>query len=151
MNKGINKNAKLLRMSHFDSSLKICISLIRFNKIINILQKRWINWFCYKFTEFITRLLAATMFYCRLKNSMINPFNDHETYDFLLLSSPLIYFIHLQHHCRHCGRIFCSDCISKTVNSGPNGRSFRVCDICHTILVKDAMPYFSTEPPSTPD
>ncbi|XP_052714217.1 rab GTPase-binding effector protein 1-like isoform X3 [Crassostrea angulata] len=56
-----------------------------------------------------------------------------------------------KHHCRHCGRIFCSDCISKTVNSGPNGRSFRVCDICHTILVKDAMPYFSTEPPSTPD
>lgn len=65
VNKGINKTANLLRMSHFDSSLKICISLIRFNKFINILQKRWINWFCYKFTEFITRLLAATMFYCR--------------------------------------------------------------------------------------
>ena len=56
-----------------------------------------------------------------------------------------------QHHCRHCGKIFCSDCISKTVISGPNSRQFRVCDICHTILVKDAMPYFSTEPPSTPD
>lgn len=56
-----------------------------------------------------------------------------------------------KHHCRHCGKIFCSDCISKTVNSGPNSRPFRVCDICHTILVKDAMPYFSTEPPSTPD
>ncbi|XP_062577001.1 rab GTPase-binding effector protein 1-like isoform X3 [Saccostrea cucullata] len=56
-----------------------------------------------------------------------------------------------KHHCRHCGKIFCSDCISKTVNSGPSNRPFRVCDICHTILVKDAMPYFSTEPPSTPD
>lgn len=40
VNKGINKNGKLLRMSDFDSSLKICISLIRFNKFINILQKR---------------------------------------------------------------------------------------------------------------
>ena len=41
--------------------------------------------------------------------------------------------------------------MSKTVNSGPKMRPARVCDVCHTILVKDATPYFSTELPSTPD
>merc|ERR1711899_468145 len=24
-----------------------------------------------------------------------------------------------KHHCRHCGRIFCVDCLTKTVTSGP--------------------------------
>ncbi|KAK0068772.1 rab GTPase-binding effector protein 1 isoform X2 [Biomphalaria pfeifferi] len=56
-----------------------------------------------------------------------------------------------KHHCRHCGKIFCSDCTNKAVNSGPNFRPAKVCDVCHTILVKDATPYFSTEPPVTPD
>ncbi|XP_025090931.1 rab GTPase-binding effector protein 1-like isoform X1 [Pomacea canaliculata] len=56
-----------------------------------------------------------------------------------------------KHHCRHCGRIFCADCITKSVNSGPMGRPAKVCDVCHTILVKDATPYFSREPPVTPD
>ncbi|KAL4223722.1 growth factor [Mactra antiquata] len=56
-----------------------------------------------------------------------------------------------KHHCRHCGKIFCSDCITKTVNSGPKMRPAKVCDVCHTILVNDATPYFSTEPPHTPD
>ncbi|KAK7487813.1 hypothetical protein BaRGS_00020954 [Batillaria attramentaria] len=56
-----------------------------------------------------------------------------------------------KHHCRHCGRIFCADCTTKSVNSGPAGRPAKVCDVCHTILVKDATPYFSTEPPATPD
>lgn len=56
-----------------------------------------------------------------------------------------------KHHCRHCGHIFCSECITKTVHSGPAGRAAKVCDVCHTILVKDATPYFSTEPPATPD
>lgn len=55
-----------------------------------------------------------------------------------------------KHHCRHCGKIFCADCNAKNVSSGPNMRSSKVCDVCHTILVKDATPYFSTEPPSTP-
>lgn len=55
-----------------------------------------------------------------------------------------------KHHCRHCGKIFCADCNAKNVMSGPNMRSSKVCDVCHTILVKDATPYFSIEPPSTP-
>ncbi|GAB1603833.1 GTPase-binding effector 1-like isoform X2 [Argonauta hians] len=55
-----------------------------------------------------------------------------------------------KHHCRHCGKIFCADCNAKNVVSGPNMRNSKVCDVCHTILVKDATPYFSTEPPSTP-
>lgn len=61
------------------------------------------------------------------------------------------FFFLIQHHCRHCGRIFCADCITKSVNSGPMGRPAKVCDVCHTILVKDATPYFSREPPVTPD
>ncbi|CAL1528515.1 unnamed protein product [Lymnaea stagnalis] len=56
-----------------------------------------------------------------------------------------------KHHCRHCGKIFCADCTTKSVNSGPHFRPAKVCDVCHTILVKDATPYFSTEPPATPD
>ncbi|CAG5124695.1 unnamed protein product, partial [Candidula unifasciata] len=56
-----------------------------------------------------------------------------------------------KHHCRHCGRIFCADCTTKSVVSGPNFRQAKVCDVCHTILVKDATPYFSTDPPATPD
>ncbi|ESO02424.1 hypothetical protein HELRODRAFT_188699 [Helobdella robusta] len=48
-------------------------------------------------------------------------------------------------HCKHCGQIFCVECLSKTVNSGPNMRPNKVCDVCHTMLVKDATPYFSVE------
>ncbi|KAI0216904.1 Rab GTPase-binding effector protein 1 [Lamellibrachia satsuma] len=50
-----------------------------------------------------------------------------------------------KHHCRHCGKIFCVDCLNKTVNSGPNLRAARVCDVCHTILVQEATPFFSTQ------
>ncbi|ESO97854.1 hypothetical protein LOTGIDRAFT_228394 [Lottia gigantea] len=56
-----------------------------------------------------------------------------------------------KHHCKHCGKIFCNDCITKTVASGRNLRASKVCDVCHTILVKDATPYFCTEPPASPD
>ncbi len=52
-----------------------------------------------------------------------------------------------KHHCRHCGRVFCSDCLSKTVASGPRRRPAKVCDVCHTLLVQNSAPYFSTEAP----
>ncbi|XP_078600122.1 rab GTPase-binding effector protein 1-like isoform X4 [Branchiostoma floridae x Branchiostoma japonicum] len=54
-----------------------------------------------------------------------------------------------KHHCRHCGKIFCNDCLSKSVQSGPNMRPSKVCDVCYTILVNDSAPYFSTTPPTT--
>lgn len=60
-------------------------------------------------------------------------------------------FLYFQHHCKHCGQIFCTDCLTKTVNSGPSLRPSKVCDVCHTILVRDATPYFSTEPLHTPE
>lgn len=54
-------------------------------------------------------------------------------------------------HCRHCGHIFCQFCLSHVVNSGPQQRPSRVCDVCHTLLVQDTAPYFSQEAPHTPD
>ncbi|XP_033189778.1 rab GTPase-binding effector protein rabaptin-5 isoform X1 [Bombus vancouverensis nearcticus] len=54
-------------------------------------------------------------------------------------------------HCRHCGHIFCQSCLSHIVKSGPKQRPSRVCDVCHTLLVQDTAPYFSQEPPHTPD
>jgi len=56
----------------------------------------------------------------------------------------------IQHHCRHCGQIFCVECLSKSVNSGPHRRPARVCDVCHTILVRDATPYFCSDTLHTP-
>ncbi|XP_015112573.1 early endosome antigen 1 isoform X2 [Diachasma alloeum] len=54
-------------------------------------------------------------------------------------------------HCRHCGHIFCQNCLTHVVNSGPKQRPSRVCGVCHTLLVPDTAPYFSQEPPHTPD
>lgn len=54
-------------------------------------------------------------------------------------------------NCRHCGQIFCVSCLSHTVLSGPNQRPSKVCDVCHTLLVKSSAPYFSTEVPHSPD
>jgi Rab GTPase-binding effector protein 1 len=37
------------------------------------------------------------------------------------------------------------------VPSGPQRRPTRVCDVCHTLLVQNSAPYFSTEPPQIAD
>ncbi|KAG5887200.1 hypothetical protein JTB14_016685 [Gonioctena quinquepunctata] len=52
-------------------------------------------------------------------------------------------------HCKHCGQIFCQSCLGRTVLSGPNSRPSKVCDVCHTLLVKSSAPYFSEAPPMT--
>lgn len=52
-------------------------------------------------------------------------------------------------HCRHCGQIFCPNCVSRVVQSGPNMRPSHVCDVCYTLLVKSSAPYFSKELPTT--
>lgn len=54
-------------------------------------------------------------------------------------------------HCKHCGHIFCVQCLSHTVKSGPNERPSKVCVVCHTLLVKTSAPYFSTAVPQLPD
>ncbi|KAK6637841.1 hypothetical protein RUM44_008263 [Polyplax serrata] len=54
-------------------------------------------------------------------------------------------------HCRHCGQILCGSCLSHTVVSGPRKRQARVCQVCHTLLNREIAPYFSQEPPHTPD
>ncbi|CAK1580676.1 unnamed protein product [Parnassius mnemosyne] len=54
-------------------------------------------------------------------------------------------------HCRHCGRIFCGACVRHAVASGPRGLPARVCSVCRTLLQPHAAPYFSTEPPHSPD
>nr|XP_037288274.1 rab GTPase-binding effector protein 1-like isoform X3 [Rhipicephalus microplus] len=53
-------------------------------------------------------------------------------------------------HCNHCGKIFCTECLSRAVRSGPKLRPFAVCNVCHTLLDRDTAPYFSSEPPQTP-
>ncbi|CAF0897484.1 unnamed protein product [Adineta ricciae] len=47
-----------------------------------------------------------------------------------------------KHHCRHCGKVLCKDCTSKTIYTGPNNRPSRVCDVCYTLLDKSVQPYF---------
>uniref|UniRef100_A0A7E4UW71 FYVE-type domain-containing protein n=1 Tax=Panagrellus redivivus TaxID=6233 RepID=A0A7E4UW71_PANRE len=49
----------------------------------------------------------------------------------------------LKLHCNHCGKIFCSPCLSQSVPSGPNHRPAKVCDVCHTLLNRDSAPFFA--------
>ncbi|VDN50978.1 unnamed protein product [Dracunculus medinensis] len=46
-------------------------------------------------------------------------------------------------HCQHCGKIFCSACLTFTVPSGPHRRLAKVCQVCHTLLSRDTAPFFS--------
>lgn len=54
----------------------------------------------------------------------------------------LIEWFCFQHHCRHCGSIYCEKCLTKTVVSGRGNKPARVCDVCHTLLVQNTAPYF---------
>lgn len=42
-----------------------------------------------------------------------------------------------KNRCSHCCKIFCANCCSKTVNSGPNRTPYKVCNTCHILLDKD--------------
>lgn len=56
-----------------------------------------------------------------------------------------------QQHCRHCGTIYCEKCLTKSVASGQQRKKpARVCDVCHTLLVRNTAPYFSQAPPQSP-
>lgn len=46
-------------------------------------------------------------------------------------------------HCRHCGKIFCKNCLSQSIPSGPQRRPANVCEVCHTLLNRDSAPFFS--------
>ncbi|KAM3724719.1 Rab GTPase-binding effector protein [Dirofilaria immitis] len=46
-------------------------------------------------------------------------------------------------HCYHCGKIFCSVCLTATIPSGPHRRPAKVCQVCHTLLSRDSAPFFS--------
>ncbi|XP_026314027.1 rab GTPase-binding effector protein 1 isoform X1 [Hyposmocoma kahamanoa] len=54
-------------------------------------------------------------------------------------------------HCRHCGRIFCAACVAHVVPAGPRRLPARVCTVCRTLLQPHTAPYFSTDPPHSPD
>ena len=41
-----------------------------------------------------------------------------------------------KNRCRHCCKIFCADCLNKTVNTGPNNRICKVCENCYMIFDK---------------
>nr|VZI24507.1 unnamed protein product [Spirometra erinaceieuropaei] len=52
--------------------------------------------------------------------------------------------LRLKTNCKHCGKIFCPNCLSKQVPpQGQRSKPALVCDLCHTLLVKEAAPYFS--------
>ncbi|VEL09603.1 unnamed protein product [Protopolystoma xenopodis] len=51
-------------------------------------------------------------------------------------------------HCRHCGKIFCTECLQHVVPCGPKSRPASVCSVCHTLLNKNVAPFFSSPSPN---
>jgi Rab GTPase-binding effector protein 1 len=46
-------------------------------------------------------------------------------------------------HCHHCGKVFCPNCLSQTIPSGPHRRPAKVCEVCYTLLNRESAPFFS--------
>ncbi|OTF77846.1 rab GTPase-binding effector protein 1-like protein [Euroglyphus maynei] len=53
-------------------------------------------------------------------------------------------------NCSHCGRIFCLECCSKLIRSGNKMRTYKVCQVCHTLLDNQTACWFVNEAPQSP-
>lgn len=62
--------------------------------------------------------------------------NDEETNHCNLCRHDFSFLVR-RHHCRWCGKLFCSSCSEKRVKLKSGSESLhRVCDVCYTFLVK---------------
>lgn len=43
---------------------------------------------------------------------------------------PLFFSLNVQHHCRHCGNIFCAECSSRNALTPSSKKPVRVCETC---------------------
>ncbi|XP_065194738.1 uncharacterized protein ZK632.12-like [Sycon ciliatum] len=43
-----------------------------------------------------------------------------------------------KHHCRQCGKIFCAECSSKSVQTSSGTRPLRVCSHCHALITSES-------------
>lgn len=53
-----------------------------------------------------------------------------------------VVFFFSQHHCHHCGKVFCEQCTSKTVLGSKSSKPHPVCNNCYVILNKDSTSTF---------
>jgi len=44
--------------------------------------------------------------------------------------------LHLQHHCRNCGGIYCFACSENALQLASSSKPVRVCDSCYTLLLE---------------